>query len=79
MHRVGGRLNLETAVGRAPAGRDGVRWQGLVQVCPARCLGLTLRAHARNEEQPGLKACQSAAAWLARVCSALTHEVMDNV
>ena len=38
-----------------------------------------LRAHARKEEQPGLKACQRAAAWLARVCSALTHEVMNLV
>ena len=56
---------LETAVGRARAGRDGVRWQGAT----------TLRAHARKEEQRR----QSAAAWPARVCSALTHEVMDIV
>ena len=33
------------------------------------------RAHARKAEQRR----QSAAAWLARVCSALTHEVMDIV
>ena len=56
---------LETAVGRARAGRDGVRWQGAT----------TLRARARKEEQRR----QSAAAWLARVCSALTLEVIDIV
>ena len=33
------------------------------------------RAHARKAEQRR----QGAAAWLARVCSALTHEVMDIV
>ena len=66
---------LETAVGRARAGRDAVRWQGLAQACPAPCLGLRRRAHARKEEQRR----QSAAAWLARVCSALTHEVMNIV
>ena len=64
-------MNLETAVGRARAGHDGVRWQGLAQACPAPCLGLTLRAPARKEEQHR----QSAAARPARVCSALTHEV----
>ena len=56
---------LETAVGRARAGCDGVRWLGAT----------TLRACARKEEQRR----QSAAAWLARVCSAFTHEVMDLV
>ena len=66
---------LETAVGRARAGRDGVRWQGLAQACPAPCLGLRLRAHARKEEQRR----QSTAAWLARVCSALTHKVTHIV
>ena len=66
---------LETAVGRARAGRDGVRWQGLAQACPAPCLGLMRRAHARKAEQRR----QSAAARLARVCSALTCEVMDIV
>ena len=58
-------VTLETAVGRARAGRDGVRWQGAT----------TLRAHARKEEQRR----PSAAAWLARVCSAITYEVMDIV
>ena len=66
---------LETAVGRARAGRDGVRWQGLAQACPAPCLGLTLRARARKEEQRR----QSAPSRPARVCSAFTHEVMDIV
>ena len=70
-----GELNLEAAVGRARAGRDRVRWQGLAQACPAPCLGLTLRARARKEEQRR----QSAAAWPARVCSAITYEVMDLV
>ena len=56
---------LETAVGRARAGCDGVRWQGAT----------TLRARARKEEQRR----QRATAWLARVCSALTHEVMNIV
>ena len=56
---------LETAVGRARAGRDAVRWQGAT----------TLRAHARKEEQRR----QRAAAWLARVCSAFTQEVMNIV
>ena len=56
---------LETAVGRARAGRAAVRWQGATR----------RRAHARKEEQRR----QSAAAWLARVCSALTHEVMNIV
>ena len=42
-----------------------MRWQGTT----------TLRAYARKEEQRR----QSAAAWLARVCSALTHEVMNIV
>jgi len=51
MQRVGGRLdrvngshhifNLETAVGRARVGCDGVRWQGET----------TLRAPARKEKQ----------------------------
>ena len=58
-------FNLETAVGRARAGRDAVRWQGATMQ----------RAHAGKEEQRR----QSAAAWLARVCSALTHEVMNIV
>ena len=56
---------LETAVGRARAGRDGVRWQGAT----------TLRAPARKEEQHR----QSATAWPARACSALTHEVTHIV
>ena len=62
---------LETAVGRARAGRDRVRWQGVAQACPAPCLGLTLRARARKEEQRR----QRAAAWIARARSAVTHEV----
>ena len=57
---------LETAVERARAGCDAVRWQGATR----------RRAHARKEEQPGLKACQRAAAWPDRVCSAVTHAVM---
>ena len=58
-------FNLETAVGRARAGRDAVRGQGTT----------TLRARARKEEQRR----QSAAAWPARVCSAFTQEVMNIV
>ena len=42
-----------------------MRWQGLAQACPALRGGLTLRVHARKEEQHR----QSAAAWPARVCS----------
>ena len=56
------RLNLETAVERARVGCDAVRWQGAT----------TLRAHAREEEQHGLKACQCAVARLTRVRSAVT-------
>ena len=36
-------VGIETAVGCARAGCDGVRWQGLAQACSAPCLGLTLR------------------------------------
>ena len=52
---------LETAVGRARVGCDGVRWQGAT----------TLWAHAHEKEQRG----QRAPARLNRVCSALTQEV----
>ena len=57
-------LSLETAVGRARAGCDGVRWQSS-----------TLCSRARKEEQHGPKACQRSAAWLGRVCSAGTLKV----
>ena len=66
---------LETAVGRARVGGDAVRWQGLAQACPAPCLGLTLRAPARKEEQRR----QRDAALLNRVRSGVTHEVMAGV
>ena len=56
---------LETAVGRARAGCDAVRWQGVTM----------RRAHARKEEQRR----QRAAEWLAWVCSALTHKVTHIV
>ena len=46
-------------------GRDGARWQGAT----------TLRAHAREKEQHGLKACQRAPARLNRVRSAVTQQV----
>ncbi len=52
---------LETAVGRARVGRDGVRWQGAT----------TLRAHAREKEQRR----QRAPVRLNRVRSAVTQEV----
>jgi len=54
-------FNLETAVGRARVGRDGVRWQGAT----------TLRAHAREEEQRR----QRAPVRLSRVRSAVTQKV----
>ena len=63
---------LETVVARVRVGCDAVRWQGLAQACPAPCLGLTLRAHAREEEQRG----QRAAARLNRARSAVTLQVM---
>ena len=56
---------LETAVERARAGCDAVRWQDAT----------TLRARARKEEQRR----QRAAAWPDRACSAVTHELMDIV
>ena len=59
--RCTGRLNLETAVGRARVGRHGVGWQG----------GTTLLATASKEEQRG----QRAPGRLNRVRSAFTHTV----
>ena len=56
-------------------GGDAVRWQGVAQACPAPCLGLTLRAPARKEEQRR----QRDAALLNRVRSGVTHEVMAGV
>ena len=70
-----GLFNLETAVGRARVGGDAVRWQGVAQACPAPCLGLTLRAAARKEEQRR----QRDAALLNRVRSGVTHEVTAGV
>ena len=58
---VDGGFDLETAVGRARVGCDGVRWQGLT----------TRRAHARKEEQCG----QRRPALLNRMPSAVTQEV----
>ena len=60
-----GRLNLETAVGRARVGRDAVRWQDVT----------TLRAHVREAEQRR----QRAAARLNRVRSALTQQMVRVV
>ena len=68
-------VTLETAVGRARVGGDAVRWHGVAQACPAPCLGLTLRAAARKEEQRR----QRDAALLNRVRSGVTHEVMAGV
>ena len=58
-------FNLETAVERARAGRDAVRWQGATRP----------RARARNEEQRR----QRAAARSARVRSVLTQKVNQVV
>ena len=52
---------LETAVGRARVGCDGVRWQGAT----------TLRAPARKEKQRR----KQAPAWLNRARSVITHKV----
>ena len=56
-------------------GGDAVRWQGVVQACPAPCLGLTLRALARKEEQRR----QRDAALLNRVRSGVTQAVKAGV
>jgi len=58
-------FNLDSAVGRARAGRAAACWQGVT----------TLRAHAREEEQRS----QRVAARLDRVRSALTEAVKAAV
>ena len=65
-------------------GGDAVRWQGLAQACPAPCLGLTLRAPARKEEQRRQRARATKGplrgpALLNRARSGVTHEVMARV
>ena len=58
-------MNLETAVGRARVGRNGVRWKGAT----------TLWAYAHEEKQRG----QRAPGRLNRVRSALTRLVIPAV
>ena len=52
-------------------GRNGVRWQGQAQACPALRLDWMLWAQAHEEKQRG----QRAPGRLNRVCSAVTRVV----